>query len=87
MSRSSNTPASNVLPFPNTMHGLRPFEPEAMDDELFKLYKELLESEPSIYDMLLAINIVINDKGWAITTAESLDCFIATVGKWEAKGE
>ncbi|MEZ8029985.1 hypothetical protein [Enterovibrio norvegicus] len=99
MSRSTFTPpsctksqpASNVLPLHHsgstTMSGLRPFEPEAMDRALFKLYNNLLESNPSIYDMVWALNVALNQYGWAINTVESLDCFIETVLEWEAENE
>ena len=79
-------PASNVSPLHHsgstTMRGLLPFEAEAMNGRFCCLYERLRETNPSIRQMVWALNVVLNQHGWAIHKVEDLECFILAAEAW-----
>ncbi|RXJ72027.1 hypothetical protein CS022_18280 [Veronia nyctiphanis] len=83
--------AGNVSPLHHSgstaMSSLRPFRAEVMDKRLFDLYCKLRALNPSVYEMVTALNVALRPYGWLIHTVEALECFIDAADEWEAENE
>ncbi|MGF1708896.1 hypothetical protein [Enterovibrio baiacu] len=79
-------PASNVSPLHHsgstTMRGLLPFQAEVMDEGLYRLYERLRAINPNVQQVVWALNVALNQHGWAIRTVEDLECFMDAAEAW-----
>ena len=78
-------PASNVSPLHqsgSTAMSIGKAE-FVVDRSLYVLCENLRMLNPSVFDMVKALNVVLVQQGWAITTCEDLEFFIDLIESYE----
>ncbi|WP_170915264.1 hypothetical protein [Enterovibrio nigricans] len=53
-----------------------------MDEGLFRLHEQLRAINPNVQQVVWALNVALNQHGWAIRTVEDLECFMDTAEAW-----